>query len=607
MHDGQIKNFYSEVSGLKEKMSCIDIEIKDRKKRLGYIINEIDDGLKKQAAEIHLDYKGIKLNDFVGDLLNILSESVSSWRKAEIKLLNDFKFRDEFNNSLLIIIYGKVKAGKSRLGNYVADSCGPHDVPAFFKYDETGKRYKAPRLEELEKQRFDVKSTECTNAIQGFKLPGLSWIDTPGLLSLTKENGELAKKYIEAADLILYPMSTDSPGRNTDNNEVFELAKKGKEFCVLITKSDCIDEDEVNGVIVSKIVNKSDEDRKKQEDYVRSVLGKLLNSGQGFSGVNNKTRNKGLLGDILSISVETAEEYKINHEEWERSNIPRFYGMLCDIIKKDSVRLKTEQPVKNFKALVSNCLLSENSDSSICSIIKRIEIEIESLKNKRKNVLLDIRNNLLPGILESCEIEVKEAVYESYENRDSSKQIVQRLSNIINDTIKQKLEPYITEVIKDIVHEFESCFPKYELPDGDFSFETRFKRVKHTDGTLTKGIGSATGGTVGTIVGGIIGNIILPGFGAAIGAFLGGYLGSEIGKLGGKLCESETVHEVPVGDNFEEIEKRTIDITEKELLKIMDGLSDRIDNGIIAPLIESLGIIRNFMKEKKKLLLGEID
>ena len=48
--------------------------------------------------------------------------------------------------------------------------------------------------------KFDVDVEESTSAIQGFELGGMTWIDSPGLGSVTERNGNLARQYTESAD-----------------------------------------------------------------------------------------------------------------------------------------------------------------------------------------------------------------------------------------------------------------------------------------------------------------------------------------------------------------------------------------------------------------------
>ncbi len=66
----------------------------------------------------------------------------------------------------------------------------------------------------------------------------MAWIDTPGLGSMTLENGKLAKEYIQSADYIIYPTSSDSPLQRDEVEELKRLFEQNKKVTICITKSD---------------------------------------------------------------------------------------------------------------------------------------------------------------------------------------------------------------------------------------------------------------------------------------------------------------------------------------------------------------------------------
>ncbi|MCP5972895.1 dynamin family protein, partial [Klebsiella pneumoniae] len=78
--------------------------------------------------------------------------------------------------------------------------------------------------------------------IQGFKLPGFTWVDSPGLHSTNTANGDLARKYVDQADLILYTMNSQAPGRQSDMSEVSSLLNGKRSLMILLTGSDITEE-----------------------------------------------------------------------------------------------------------------------------------------------------------------------------------------------------------------------------------------------------------------------------------------------------------------------------------------------------------------------------
>ena len=121
----------------------------------------------------------------------------------------------------------------------------------------------------------------------------MTWVDSPGLHSVTPENGALASDYADVADLIVYPMHTGNPGRTGDLAEIRGLLRARKRFLVIITQCDRPEEDEApDGTIVQLWVMKDRAARQGQIDYVRRAV------AAGGDAVPL---------DILSLSVRYAE------------------------------------------------------------------------------------------------------------------------------------------------------------------------------------------------------------------------------------------------------------------------------------------------------------
>src|SRR5579884_1110796 len=140
---------------------------------------------------------------------------------------------------------------------------GPHSL-SFAKHQVEHK--KVPRLEEA--------PTECTHAYQGFRLPGLLWIDCPGVGSTTFANGELARRLVARADFILFVTSSDAPLCASELREMHGLIRESGnqalEGLFIITKSDKneLDPDPETEEIIKRVVPKSVEEQRKQACWV---------------------------------------------------------------------------------------------------------------------------------------------------------------------------------------------------------------------------------------------------------------------------------------------------------------------------------------------------
>ncbi|PQJ96342.1 dynamin family protein [Chromatium okenii] len=263
------QNLLTALAQLRGEFNAAKVGIKPREKTLERALSEL-----ARSVSIASNNSGLKEDNFltqaVANTNEKITASLAKWRADVSRQQRNTEFREQFGDSLLVYVCGKVKAGKSSIGNYVAYGHGDPNrsiidaaepTPEFFceAIAEDAKKPEAEltaaELEEkrklaaqrnlAEQRKFAVGACERTASIQGFKLSGLTWIDSPGLHSRTEPKGELAQGYVDAADLILYSMSSSQPGRKTDLEEIADLLQKGKRVEVVITRCDMTDVDEM--------------------------------------------------------------------------------------------------------------------------------------------------------------------------------------------------------------------------------------------------------------------------------------------------------------------------------------------------------------------------
>ena len=178
-----------------------------------------------------------QMKDKVRDCSNSISEASKG-----------LTFIEKFDSQFTIAVFGKVKAGKSYLGNFVMgrclkeksnyDSLRPIKVHVYDrgKLSEQDKLQTIDESEEL--SEFHVDRKEATSTIQWFNLGGLAWFDTPGIGSVTWENEMLAQEYVKNADLVLFACNSDAAGTRQDLSELKQLYDNGKPVLLLLTQSD---------------------------------------------------------------------------------------------------------------------------------------------------------------------------------------------------------------------------------------------------------------------------------------------------------------------------------------------------------------------------------
>jgi BMFP domain-containing protein YqiC len=534
-----IRDFYLSLKKIEKNNILVNDKIDKLKQEIELFSNNIQ--------KLNIDEKLKKNNEVFANFLLFLKESFKEWKENFKRLAEEEKFRSELENYFIVMVFGKVKAGKSSLGNFIANHRLKNDKVNFFRYDKAGNKYSIKKLEEINEDKFAVDNLECTNEIQGFKLGGMAWIDTPGLGSMTKENEALAKKYINAADFIIYLTSSDSPMQADEIEEIKELLSYKKSIRVYITKSDkkIIKKDE-NGKIVKENgrpvrirVNKSDEDRKKQEEWVKSQIEKIV-------------KDKNLLKGVFSISTKTAEEglSTNNIDLVKQSNILDFYKEMIKIIKNSS-KLKKETSINRIDAFI---------DVNINKQIKNIKNKMEYLQNNIEKNLKKL-DTLSENTISDIKLEINFIVsqYENEIDKYNSQKVFQQIENQIHKEIKNILlnfENEIKNIFKDFNLEFNNLLNTITNKE-EFEIKDIYKTFTYSTLNRNKNIGAAIGGTIGTIGGGILAGIFTGGsgtvIGGTIGSTIGGTVGGVIGGFIGKLTSDEITEYIKVGDNKEEV------------------------------------------------------
>ncbi|MEH8254984.1 dynamin family protein [Aeromonas veronii] len=478
--------------------------------------------------------------------LSAIAATDAAWNKEISKRDKGIKFQEGFNDSLLVFIYGKVKSGKSSLGNYMAwghtdpdqrvkAALSPDGHPSYFTHENTHASNGDSQDEALNRKEFRVGATEATSSIQGFRLPGLTWVDSPGLHSVNEQNGRLAKDYVEHADLILYTMRSDAPGRASDLNEIRSLNTQGKEMLILVTGSDKNEEvgwdDELDKPI-STVQMKSAEIRKEQRDFISRELG-FINSD-----------------DLLSISARYAQEHAKDLEKMADSGMGQLFSTLHRISQQEGVRLKRNVPMQNFCNFMQFC---QGELTPYEQLIIALVANIGKLHGDvPKAVTREIR---AAQTVMSSEIDADfDELAEQRNNEHLMNDALRKAHRHWDSTLQRVIGQALNRVFAQITEDFKDAVSKtwhiadLELPDFnlDKAMEQIPSGVRKGNRGLTGVIGTAIGAGLGFVAGGPAG--------AAIGATVGSALGGAAGRSA-EINMREI--EVITGDNLEQIRAQT--------------------------------------------------
>ena len=495
----------------------------------------------------------------IGKFRSILEETNQNWQKKITTQDTGVHFRAGFNDSLLVFVYGKVKSGKSSLGNYMAwGHTDPTDQqkrkikkelqPVYFSGQKTEVKGGDVAKEAEIKKEFRVGATEATSSIQGFSLDGLTWIDSPGLHSINQENGDLAKDYVEHADLILYTMKSDSPGRESDLNEILNLYRADKKIILLLTGSDDVahDWDDEKDEMISTTVMKDLQRRLDQQKYVRSALEKIPE-------LAGKTNNI----EILSFSARYAQENEGQVDNFADSGMGQLFAALGKIAREDGVKLKHRTPMLNFKNFLTDFMSDlENYAQLIVDFqqpIERIQKSIPIQINEQKRLIQQQLSQKVDAEFESL------TPY-----RDDPIQMKQAIKKIADTLAQQQNEAMITAqqtILQQVMNEFGSQLMSVikhnallDLPE--FKIEQRTEQVADSVTSGTRRRNGGFGALVGTAIGGGIGLLGGPAgvaAGMGIGSTVGSWLGSKTGDDASVNYREITLN---VGDNLIHIQKQ---------------------------------------------------
>jgi|GEM_PF-535297 len=479
-----------------------------------------------------------------------LDERFEEWISKVRDYDRNTHFRSTFGDSLLIFVYGKVKAGKSSLGNYLAYGRTEPDPqliadaelkPIFFSETSTNLCEQTDNEQIRLNGRFGVDVVEATSSIQGFRLPGMTWIDSPGLHSVNAANGKLTKGYVDCADLVIFLSNSESPGRRSDLEEAVGLLRKGKNVTVLITGSDTTDVDvDDEGELVKRLIMKGDGDRQQQISYVTQAI---------RESAPDLTLDKVRVHSISACYAEagTAEEQA---GRWRDSGLAGFAADIERLARAEGLQIKRQVPMKNLQTF---CYQLRESIKFQKVILSDMHCELakarKDLQGSIDQILSQLQQRLPEEIDRLADAHLQDDQAFSAASWALFDQLYAQCVSQLCLAIGQKFE--------DVSHTAQSMAPVGKVLPG---FASRTRRVEYQS-RRNEGIGKAGGAGLGTWggakAGAALGTMVSPGagtmIGGLIGAALGGWFGGALGGVAGSQFNESGAFDIVVGDNRDEV------------------------------------------------------
>lgn len=582
------QNFYKHTSTLANELVAIESFAKNKEQQLFTGIDRL--GAAVRAVSAVKQPKAVEA--LVASYFVEVSKVLEVWQGKVANYDAGLTFREQFGDSLLVFVYGKVKAGKSSLGNFVASGRGKPDEawlaqlgdklhsPEFFLADKNQSFAEAINF----KQGFQVGDVETTSCIQGFRVPGMTWVDSPGLHSVNSENGDLAQKYVDSADLIIYPMNTAQPGRKSDLQELEHLLKAGKRVLVLITRCDELDEDEDEaGNLVTTRIMKSAQNRHDQETYVQQKLDELC-AELGISDADTS---------VLTVSVEYAECHNNSSEAMQDSGMQALFDKLQSILSSEGIELKKQVPMSNLQYFYKQLLSHEGTLSLVNlreplsqaqSKLNELKVELQQIKEQAKSrIALDFASGM------------DQLVEEHAQSRDMP-ELAKKLQTLIQHALVEHYQQPMQQFYQQAIGAFSGATAHMGLCMG-LEFENKQTEIIVDISRKSAAVGSGAGAVLGGIAGFFVAG--------PVGVMIGSTLGGAAGGAAGSVFNSKETKIITVGDNREEI--KTV-LLKKGLDRVDEFISDlhrKTNNEFLLPLqkaveqvLQQTGEFQHYLEEQ---------
>lgn len=391
-----------------------------------------------EKAKAHkLKAKDKSIQEIYDVSTKVLKNTLDGLKKELEEAKDGMQFIQDYEDSLNVVVFGKVKAGKSYLGNlmmgnairklHTKTSYDRLEQPKVKVYDQ-GTCTTQDKLKEVTEENdasggFGVDNREATRVIQLFHLGAMTWVDTPGFGSLTEENQELARKHVKNADLVIFASNSDAAGTQQDFQEMKELYDMGKRFLLVVTQSDTLEEDcDDDGNIIQIPAPKSDDDRSKTESYMKETLKKY--------GIKLGDENILTISAFLGLTaLEKGEEAL-----FESSNMGKFWNLLSDITEQEGTILSK----KTFGDRVNTALqsLQDKLEDAKKKLLDGNASREQKERDMKKKAALTIRD-----AKDECSQKVASLIQEKSKKVEETKEpfsaadLKQILSKVVYETV----------------------------------------------------------------------------------------------------------------------------------------------------------------------------
>jgi len=127
----KLEEFYKSLKDI----SVINSNLDEKRENLKNEVYTFNNTIQKRKIDKNIAKQNKEMAELLDGTIGLIKESANSWVTNFEEMLEKEKFRSDLANYFIIIIFGKVKAGKSSLGNFIAKHKLDNQTVEFFKYD----------------------------------------------------------------------------------------------------------------------------------------------------------------------------------------------------------------------------------------------------------------------------------------------------------------------------------------------------------------------------------------------------------------------------------------------------------------------------------------
>ena len=529
----------------------IEAEAAAAREQAETLVREIGRGLDRlppAPAELLNSVEAVR-----GRFQAVVANSLRHWQDGELAR----KLSESLSDRLVLLIYGKVNAGKSSLMNFIVDRATAQGLAA--------QRFRLEGGERIDIQgEFATGATETTTCIQGVEVGNrLILLDSPGLHSVTPINQALTERFVAAADGALLLTNSGSPGQIQELGLLASALRESERpiICV-ITRSDENEPDEVDGEVVDRFVNKESDRRRMQEEDV------LSRARQEMIRAGISERASARLLAPLSVSALCAKQEGCTPQALSAAGFDRLFEALT-CLGADALGYKRKKPLQH--ALEHRRQLQKHLLSEVLPALGQAR--------QAGNKALRALDEQAPRIVDTVSGFGLRALFDALHKHETDRNVEAALTEV-QDAIRDELEAQVQPLLESYRIELDQLLVQIN-PEGLGGYDEQVIHIEQVKGSGWKAIGGTTGALGGAAGGAALGSFV-PLVGTAIGGILGGIIGGLAGRKTGDLgVKTYTVREL-VGVSFDQLQAKTERRMRKAVLKAIEAVKERCKSAVNA-------------------------